>query len=188
MRRHGAWGAFRYEIPDPLLVEGTVHHFDIMRALAGSNARRVHAVTWNPAWSEFRGDCQALVLVEMENGVRVFYEGAKANASELNGWGEDYWRAECDRATLELDRRRVRVITGRLGRGASVEEVPLAEQPVWTNAWLTEIFCDWLRGGEEPPNTIDDNIQCAALLFAAIESARTGGIVDVQEFLEKHAG
>ena len=31
--------------------------------------------------------------------------------------------------------------------------------------------------------TIDDNIQCAALLFAAIESARTGKVVDVQEYL-----
>lgn len=41
----------------------------------------------------------------------------------------------------------------------------------------------WLAGGAAPPNTLDDNIQCAALLFAAIESAHRGQPVDVQEYL-----
>ena len=42
---------------------------------------------------------------------------------------------------------------------------------------------NWLNGGEEPPNTLGDNIQCCALLFAAIESAHTRRVVDVREFL-----
>jgi predicted dehydrogenase len=185
-RKFPDWGAFRYHIPDALLVEGTVHHFDICRALAGSNARAVYAKTWNPEWSDFEGDCQALITIEMENGVKVFYEGAKANASMLNGWGRDYWRAECDRATLELDNRRLRVIAGRVGHSATIEEKPLETQSVWTNPWIAEMFCDWLSGGEPPPTHLDDNIQCAALLFAAIESAHTGKVVDVQKFLKKH--
>ena len=44
---------------------------------------------------------------------------------------------------------------------------------------------NWLNGGEAPPNGLDDNIQCCALLFAAIESAHSGRIVDVQEFLQQ---
>ena len=186
MRKSPAWGAFRYKIADALLVEGTVHHFDIMRALADSNARTVYAKTWNPAWSVFDGDCQALVTIEMENGVKVFYEGAKANASSLNTWNRDYWRAECDKATLELDNRKLRVITGALTHDATIEEMPLEDQPVWKNAWLAEMFVDWLSGGEPPPTHLDDNIQCAALLFAAIESAHTGKVIDVQAFLRKH--
>ena len=185
-RKFPVWGAFRYKIPDPLLVEGVVHHFDIMRALAGADAAAVHAVTWNPPWSEFQGDAQGLILLEMENGVKVFYEGAKANASQLNGWGDDYWRAECDRATLELDRRRLRIITGRLGGPATIEQLPLENQPAWRNAWLAERFVGWLDGGDAPPNSLDDNIQCAALLFAAIASAHTKQIVDVQQYLRKH--
>jgi len=186
MRKFPAWGAFRYRIPDTLLVEGTVHHFDIMRALAGSDAKTVYAKTWNPEWSDFEGDCQALITLEMANGVKVFYEGAKSNASMLNGWTRDYWRAECDKATLELDNRKLRVIVGDVTGDAGIESVPLDERDVWTNAWLAEMFCDWLRGGPPPPTHLDDNIQCAALLFAAIESAHTGKVVDVQTFLEKH--
>ena len=185
-RKFPVWGAFRYKIPDTLLVEGTVHHFDVMRALAASDARTVYAKTWNPPWSEFKGDCQALITVEMVNGVRVFYEGAKANATMLNGWSQDYWRAECDKATLELDQRRLRVITGALGRNSRVEEVPLEQQPAWSNPWIAEMFCDWLLGGDAPPTQLDDNIRCAALLFAAIESAHSGKVVDVGAFLKKH--
>ena len=54
------------------------------------------------------------------------------------------------------------------------------------NAWLTENFFQWLLGGEPPPNDLHDRTQCAALLFAAIESAHTGRAVDVQAFLERH--
>jgi predicted dehydrogenase len=185
-RRYPAWGAFRYKIADPLLIEGVVHHFDIMRAMAGANARTVYARTWNPTWSEFQGDAQGLIIVEMENGVRVSYEGAKANASTLNGWGEDYWRAECDQATLELDQRRLRIITGGRGRNAVIREKPLEQQPVWMNPWLAELFVDWLAGGPAPENTLEDNMQCVALLFAAIESAHTGKVIDVQTFLREH--
>jgi predicted dehydrogenase len=183
-RTKPSWGKFRYEIADPLLIEGTVHHFDIMRSLSGANARTVHAITWNPSWSEFQGDAQGLLLLEMENGVKVFYEGAKANASQLNGWTNDYWRAECDQGTLELDRRALRVL--RAEREA--EDLPLTQQDAWTNAWLAELFVGWLQGGQEPPNSLDDNIQCAALLFAAIQSAHSGHIVDVQEFLGEALG
>jgi predicted dehydrogenase len=185
-RKFPAWGAFRYHIPDPLLIEGTVHHFDIMRALAGSNARTVYASTWNPAWSEFEGDAQGLIIVEMENGVRISYEGANTNASSLNGWAEDYWRAECDQATLELDQRRLRIIRGHRGKNAVIEERPLDQQHVTMNPWLAELFVDWLNGGPAPQNTLEDNIQCAALLFAAIESAHTGQVVDVQAYLRRH--
>lgn len=185
-RKFPAWGAFRYSIPDPLLIEGTVHHFDIMRSLAGANAKTVYASTWNPEWSEFAGDAQGLINVQMENGVRVFYEGAKANASQLNGWCQDYWRAECEQATLVLDNRKLSVVTGAVQFESVTEEKLLAKQPAWMNPWLAELFIDWLTGGEAPPNTLEDNIQCAALLFAAIESAHSGQVVDVQEYLHRH--
>ena len=184
-RKFPSWGAFRYRIPDALLVEGTVHHFDIIRALAGSNARTVYCRSWNAPWGDFEGDSSALILIEMANGIRVVYEGSKTNATTLNGWGNDYFRAECERATLELDNRRLRVLSDLSGE-RRIEERPLLDQPAWKNAWLAEMFVDWLAGGPAPPNTLDDNIQCAALLFAAIESAHTGKVVEVQEFLRRH--
>jgi predicted dehydrogenase len=184
-RAYASWGKYRHEMPDPLLVEGTVHHFDILRAISGSNAKTVYARTWNPPWGEFKGDSTGLVVIEMENGVKCIYEGAKANASTLNGWCNDYIRAECENGTLELDRRWLRVLRGGAWDKPLAQDLPLLEQPVWTNPWLAELFCKWLNDGAAPPNTLDDNINCAALLFAAVESAYTGQVINVPEFLEK---
>lgn len=183
--RFGSWGVWRHQMADPLLIEGGVHHLDILRALAGANAQSVYSETWNPPWAEYAGDSSVLVTIRMQNGVRCFYEGAWANASTLSDWGYEYFRAECEDGTLELDRRRLRVLRSE-GRGEPVaQELPLLNQPVWTNPWLAELFCDWLRGGPAPPNQLEDNLQCAALLFAAIESARTGLPVDVAAFLQR---
>jgi predicted dehydrogenase len=185
-REFGSWGVFRHQIPDPLLVEGSVHHFDILRALAGSNARTVYTLGWNPPWGAFQGDSTALITIEMENGVKCLYEGAKANASTLNGWENDYIRAECEYVTLELDRRRLRALRGGPWEQPVVEELELLEQPFWKNAWLAQLYCQWLLGGPPPPNALDDNINCIALLFAAIESAHTGQVIDVPSFLHRH--
>lgn len=185
-RKFASWGKFRHEIPDPLLIEGTVHHFDILRALSGSNAKTVYALTWNPPWGEYAGDSTGLITLEMENGVKCFYEGAKANASTMNGWMEDYIRAECKDGTLELDRRWLRVIRGGAWERPLSQDLPLLQQPAWKNAWLAELFVQWLNDGPTPPNNLDDNMQCSALLFAAIQSAHSSQIVDVQQFLKSH--
>lgn len=182
-RRYGSWGEFRHKIPDTLLIEGSVHHFDIIRALSGSNAKTVYAVTWNPSWGEYEGDSTAMVTIEMENGVKALYEGAKANASTMNGWTNEYFRAECCDGTLELDSRWLRVLRGPAWSRPLQTDIPMLQQPVWMNAWLAQLFVEWLSGGPAPQNTLQDNIQCAALTFAAIESAHTGKVINVQEFL-----
>jgi predicted dehydrogenase len=186
LRQYGSWGAFRHQIPDPLLVEGSVHHFDILRALSGSDGATVYTSSWNPPWGEYAGDSTALVNLTMTNGVHCFYEGAKANASTLNGWNNDYIRVECEHGTLELDNRRLRLMYGEGWDAPVVEDLPLLERPVWTNPWIAEMFCDWLQGGPPPPTQLQDNIQCCALLFAAIESAHSGIPIDVQAYLGRY--
>ena len=188
-RRFASWGRFRHEIPDPLMVEGAVHHLDLLADLAGANCETIYAQTWNPPWGEFAGDSQALVVMGMGNGTRALYEGAKTNAVGLNCWGDEYIRAECERATLILDHRRIvrhdhagEAPTGceRTGR-----PVPLDEQPKWANTWLIEKFVRWLDGGEAMETNVADNLQSVAMVFAAIESSRRGEPVRVQEFLRE---
>lgn len=186
-RHFGDWGEFRHRIANPLLVEGTVHHVDIWRALADADVATIYARTWNPPWGEYAGDSTGMIIAQMTNGVRCLYEGAKANASGLNGWTEDYLRAECEHATLELDRRALHAMHGPKGERPTVRDLPLrADRTSWLNTMIAEQFCDWLRGGTPPATTLDDNIQCCAALFAAIKSARTGRVIDVQEFLHRN--
>jgi len=185
-REFASWGEFRHRIADPLLIEGTVHHFDVFRAISGANAKTVYAQTWNPEWGEYAGDSTGLITIQMDNGVHCMYEGAKANASTMNGWGNEYFRAECRDGTLELSERHLRLLHGPAWGKPTCEDLALIEQPVWQNAWIAEIYCDWLNGGPAPATNIDDNIQCAALTFAAVESAHTGEVVDVAQYLGRH--
>jgi predicted dehydrogenase len=188
-RQFASWGKFRHEIPDALMVEGAVHHLDFIADMTGALCDTIYAQTWNPAWGEFAGDSQGLVTMHFENGTRAFYEGAKTNAIGLNGWGQEYLRAECERATLIMDHRQVECFAydptrkGASAREGEGVEVPLLQQPKWSHVWLIDKFVRWLDGGEPMETNVQANLQSVALIFAAIESTRTGQPVRVQEFL-----
>lgn len=190
-RKYGSWGDFRHEIQDPLMLEGAVHHLDILADFAGAKCDRIYAQSWHPFWGEFEGDCNALVTMTFENGVKAVYEGAKTNAVTLNWWGHEYFRAECQKGTLILNQRRLEVFPydpaktiapGIEGQGI---ELPLVEQKKWANTWLIEKFVKWLDGGEPVETNVEDNLQSVALIFSAIQSAHTGEVVHVQNFLEE---
>ena len=188
-RKFGTWGEFRYKIPDTLMVEGSVHHLDLLADLASVGTRAkcetIYARTWSPRWSEFSGDSQGLVVMQMENGKHIAYEGAKNNAVMMNGWGAEYIRAECEHATLIMNDGTIEKLPHSKGRGqrGDGEPVALIAQPKWANAWLVEKFVHWLDGGEPMETEVQDNLQSVALTFGAIESNRTGQPVNVQSFL-----
>jgi predicted dehydrogenase len=189
MRRFGDWGAaFRHTMDDALMIEGAVHHLDILADLAGAKCATIYAQTWNPSWGEYGSGSQGHVMMTFENGVRAIYEGAKTNAAGLNGWTREYIRAECENATLILDDRQLHRIPyapkGSPGDGVA-EEMALLQQDKWMNTWLVAQFLDWLDGGPAMETNIEDNLQSVALIFAAIESSQTGQPVQVQEFLQR---
>lgn len=190
-RTFGSWGKFRHEIPDTLLVEGGVHQLDFLADMTGSKCHSIYAQTWNPKWGEYAGDSQALVIMQFENGCRVQWEGAKCTAAGLNSWGQDYIRAECEQATLILNRRQLErhrfdaaksYQTAPEGQG---EAIALHEREHWSHVWLIEQFVTWLNGGPAMETNVEDNLQSVALVFAAIESSKTGKPVLVQKLLKR---
>ena len=191
LRKYGSWNDFRHEIPHPLMIEGAVHHLDILADLAGAKCDTIYAQTWNPPWGEYAGDSQALVTMLFENGSRAFFEGASSNAVGLKDWEYETIRAECELGTLLLNARRLerfvynpstqRVRTFE-GQG---EALPLLERAKWKNAWLIEQFVRWLDGGEPMETNVEANLQSVALIFAVIESGRTGQPVKVQDLLNQ---
>ena len=179
-----------HEMDDFLMVEAAVHHLDLLADLAGAKCETLYAQTWTPRWGEYGGDAQGLVSMSFENGVKATYEGSCTNAVELNGWGIEYIRAECENATLILDHRNLERFdydpnagSMREGEGKKIE---LLDRPKWMNPWLIEKFVNWLDGGPPMETNVHDNLQTAALVFSAIQSSRTGQPVNVQEFLNGH--
>ena len=184
-RRAGSWGAYRHQMHDPLFVEAATHHFEVLRGLTASEPKSVYAASWNAPWGQFKSDTTGLVAMEMINGVHCMYEGSLVNASSINPLSQEYFRAECESGTLELDRRGLHVLTGGASDEPKAMEIPLLDQPLWANALVTEQFCDWLLGAQPPLNALASHIQTAALVFAAVESGHTGKAIDVQDYLKK---
>ena len=128
--------------------------------------------------------------MRFENGARGMYEGAKTNAVGLNGWTNEYIRTECEGATLVMDHRHIERFVHNPGSAnrseleGRGEQVALIDQPKWANAWLIEKYVRWLDGGEMMETNVEDNLQSVALIFAAVESSRTGLPVKVQALLD----
>ncbi|MCP3371825.1 Gfo/Idh/MocA family protein [Bradyrhizobium cajani] len=189
-RKYDSWRRFRHEMAYPTLIEGAVHHLDIMADLAGAPCTSIFARSWKPEWAEYKGDTDVIALMEFANGVHGVYEGSAAQSTGLNDWHFEYFRVEAESGTAILDHREVEVFhrdpkriyqRNRQGKG---QQVSLLTGKKWNHSLLIEQFCHWLDGGPALATNVEDNLQSVAMLFAAIESARLGRPVKVQEFLQ----
>ena len=170
------------------LSEGVIHEYDTFRGISGANASKVFCRRWqfDPADGSEHFPSVSLTYVTMENGVRCLIEHSNAYAVTTNGWGNEHFRAECANATLIADNRKVTVMSGMGLPYPEKAEMPLIGGEYFDHSQLAWDFCNWLNGGPEPQTTLEDNMQCAAITFAALESAFSEKEVDVQEFLREH--
>ncbi len=185
-REWGAWGAiFRHTIPHALLVEGAVHHMDMLRNLSGSDCETLAGWEWNPAWSTSKGAFNNLYVMTMANGVLASYEGSGTAAGEQHSWHEEYYRAECEHGSVTIGRDRiVRTHRHARGTGLTTQEVP-PERPAFEgHTWVIQEFLDWLDGGPTPPTVLADNIKSVAMIFAAMACSATNQTVNVQAMVD----
>lgn len=189
-RRYGTWRPFRHEMDHPMLLEGSVHHLDILADLAGAPAKTIWAKTWKPPWAEFAGDTNVFLVMDFDNGIRAQYEAATANAVGINSWRNEYIRAECELATLIMDRRAVRRYPLDPDRSmvdnvdlTSGEVVALPEDGPWTHFRLIQDFLDWRNGGPPMETEVSRNLRSVAYVQAAIDSSRIGREVSVADYI-----
>ena len=184
------WGAlFRHTMLDPLMIEGAVHHLDLVADFAGAPCETIYASTWKPDFAEYAGDTDGIVVMTFANGVRGVYEGSSTTAVGLNDWTREYVRVDGETGTAILNSREIELFSradlprqrSREGRG---QKIDLLVQPKWLNTWLIEQFVNWLDGGPEMETNVAANVHASALVFGGIESARTGQAVRIAEFIE----
>lgn len=184
-RAPGSWRVDHVHTRDyPLLIEGSIHHLDMLRNLSGANCRTIMGAGWNPEWSSFRGVCACLLLLEMENGVRAVYEGNSLEAGQLNHWFHEAYRVECERGAVSVDREQQVRVHRRDAEGNEHSEVvaPLTPATTGHNTIVMD-FLEWLDGGAPPETQLSDNIHSAALLFAAIDTIASGRPKRVADYL-----
>jgi predicted dehydrogenase len=183
-RRAPLFVGFRLEMDEPLIVDMAVHHLDQMRGLLGREPAIIRAHSFNPSWSPFTGNAAATVELVLNDGTLVSYEGTWVGKGPGTSWNGD-WRLEGESGAIiwednvverfapdaSLDRRWRRRLERRKAR------IPLIELDEEGRSGVVAEFAAAIREGREPETSGRDNLGTLALVFGAVESARTGQIV-----------
>lgn len=192
-RQYAPSVGYRYwDIPDPLLADMSIHHFDLMRMVLGAEPRRLSCRTWNPPGSPFKADPAGLAIIEFENGTFVNYQGSWMSGGPKTPWAGE-WTMDCaegdiwwtSREHFGDEKTEDRLILRR--RGEEPVSPPLPELPYLDRAGALAAVCEAVDSGKLPSRfpSGTDNLNSLALVEATILSARRDGSwVEIEEVLE----
>lgn len=175
------FGGFRDEMDSPLVLDMAIHTFDAARYLTGADPVAVYCEESNPSWSWYRGDASAVAIFEMSGGLRYTYRGCWCAEGRRTSWDSE-WRAVGPRGSAVWDGHHAPVAEKVVAVGgfhSDVEEVTAAVDagaPMGISGSIRD-FIDALETGRTPMGECHDNIKSLAMVFGAIESARSGSRV-----------
>jgi predicted dehydrogenase len=173
------FGGFRDEMQNVLLLDMAIHTFDAARFMSGKDPRAVYCLETNPRGSWYRHGAAANAIFEFSDDVMFTYRGSWAAEGANTSW-ESSWRIVGTRGTLlwdGADRFEAHVVNGEDGfmRPLAELDVPEAADESQTHGHESVIteFVRAIETGRQPETAGADNIKSLAMVFAAIESART---------------
>lgn len=182
-RRHGPSQGYRYwDMPDPLLADMSIHHFDLMRYVLGDEARRLSARTWNPPGSPFQFDPTGVVTIEFAKGTMVTYRASWMSSQPVTPWAGE-WVMDGAEGTISWtsrdhfrDKRGPEKLALRPLDG-EVEPVALDAIQFPDRTGTLSTIARVIETGEIPVgfSSGEDNLGSLALVQASILSASRGG-------------
>ena len=94
-------GNFRYQMEHPLVLDMSIHHFDMLRAITGRNVISVDARSWKAPGTWYQHDPAASALMELEGGAPFTYQGDWAPRRSIldTSWNAD-WTIRGELGTL----------------------------------------------------------------------------------------
>lgn len=183
----------------PMLLEQSVHHLDLLRYCYDREVEAVSADTWRPGWSTYADDCCVSVLLRFAGGLRANYIG-----TWTSGWNRFCfeWRTDCPRGAIIQTKQFSDLYVAKLEPGLALSgrnfktEDSEAEPPLPVPLPPLEDFVDDTRGllsefvdaieGKAPLVTSGrDHLKTLGLVFACIEAAETGRLVEMRDFYRR---
>ncbi len=179
------------EMPDPLLADMAIHHFDLMRLVLGDEPKRVSCRTWNPVGSQFTHNAAAIATIEFSRGTLVSYRGSWVSGGARTPWSGK-WTMDCEGGEIVWTSRDDKAAPGKSDRleirkrGGPAVEADLPKLPYLDRAGSLAAAAEAVSTGVLPPRFPSgaDNLHSLALVAANILSAsRDGEWVDIDEVL-----
>ena len=175
------------KMPYPMLLEQSIHHFDLLRYCYGMEVESLVADSWRPPWSTYDADCCVSVLFRFAGQVYVNYLGTWTASWNRMSFR---WRSEFSAGVLvqrdqfddlvrvdfkpELGRSGPRFKSAEESELARVEELAPCTPFVDDSRQLLQEFVAAIRKEKEPVTTGRDHLRSLSLVRACIESSQTG--------------
>lgn len=173
-------GGFRHEMPYPVIVDMSIHHFDLIRFITGLDAVSVQGTAWNPPWSNYQGDCSSNAVFEMNNGARVLYNASWCAKGDYSDWNGS-WQIECEKGTILYHQGEIQLLeVPELYQVVRQRKARLRKPRRLGQAHvLHEFIRNVKNGGALPATSVEDNIRSVAMVFATVKALETGRKVPV---------
>ena len=168
----------------PMLIEQSIHHLDLLRYVFDVEAETVSCLTWNPPGSQYRDDACAAALIRFTGGLIAVYEGTWVSGHEALAF---QWRTDFERGVVIQ-----RDLFGDLVEGTIDEKefrpIPLPQiEPFATDsAALLDDFLTAVQVRRPFASNGRDHLKTLALTLACVESSQTGRQVSLPDFARRH--
>jgi predicted dehydrogenase len=167
------FGGFREEMDSPLIADMAIHTFDSARYTLGKNAESVYCHEFNPSWSWYKGDANAVAIFEMEDGIVLDYRGSWCSNGLNTSW-ESQWRIACADGSVYWDG--VDELFYETTKGVKTD-IPVTEMEAEGHIAAINDMFDCLENGKRPSSDCRDNINSIRMVYKAIESAKSKKLI-----------
>lgn len=182
-------GNFRYSMEHPTVLDMTIHHLDLLRAVTGRNPVRIDARSWRVPDSPYQHDPAAAALIDLDGGIPVAYRGDWATHEPETSWNGDWViTGEKGRLVWVSDVDNPLVGTARFTPwGGEPVELPPAEMPAEDRRGSLLAFRHAVLTGEPAETRAEDNLWSLAAVTACVGSIETGAPVDLRALVGRTA-
>ena len=174
-----------HALDEPLLVDMSIHHFDLIRTVLGREVTSISCRTWDPTWSLFSGPSEGVALIECGADLVVSYRASWVSHGTSTPWAGQ-WRMDFSEGEVSWTSRgdgplgwQADAVQIRRKDGVQNLTLPVMERTDRAGS-LTE-FLTAIEQGRQPGISGRNNIGSLATTYAAVESSLSRRPVELAE-------
>ncbi len=177
------FGGFREDMDYPLIIDMSIHHFDMLRFVLDSSPVSIYGRSWSPVWNWFKGDASATVSMQFENGVVVSYDGSWCSSGMETSWNAD-WTLRFEKGVVRMVQDEISVqrwegVEDRTNIYAKLELIEQNSMEREAQAYLLHEFYEAVMQGKPVATTCQDNIHSLQMVFNCVASFESGHVMRV---------
>ena len=184
--RRREWLEAHQRVPQPLLADMSIHHFDLLRLVLAREPLWVEMEPLTANWGGYRDPPAAFGLLGFEGGITVSYRGTWISGGRRTPWGGE-WRVDGTTGAIEWASRGDPGVSDRVllrPAGAAAGRIQLPPVRDLDRAGSLAAFAEAVATGREPETSGRRNLGTLALTYAAVRSATEHCRVDVRDLLD----